>query len=218
MISNHIITLLGMPGSGKGTQGNILAKELGITHISTGDILREMASGSDTEESKLLSNYMNSGKLIPADLVNKIVKQFVDSLESRTSCVLDGYPRNIDQADFLSKNIDAKLTVIFFDIDRDVVVKRILGRISCPKCGTIYNKYFNKPLKDGLCDECVSISLVSRSDDTQDTILSRIEEYEKETFPLIEYYNKSDIRFFTVNANRSSDEVSQELIAVIKNV
>ena len=212
----NIVTLLGMPGAGKGTQGLSLSKELGVPHVSTGEIFRKMILNNDSKDSKLLADYMKSGKLIPTDLVNQIIRQFINSSECKEGCILDGYPRNLSQAEYFSKNIDAKLIAILFDIESDVVVNRILGRISCPSCGKIYNKYFNKPLKDGLCDSCVS-ELVIRSDDTEVTILSRIKEYEKETLPLIDYY-KSNVQFFTVDASRSSDVVLKELVSIIKNV
>jgi len=211
-----IIILLGLPGSGKGTQGRILSNELMIPHISTGEIFRRMAK-TDSEESKLLNEYMQSGKLVPSDLVNKIVRKFILSDECKDGCILDGYPRNLKQAEYFIENIDTKISAIFFDVEDKIAVKRILGRYSCSGCGLIYNKYFDSPKNEGICDACGSKEFTSRLDDDEKTILSRIEEYKKETLPLIEYYKKKG-RFFTINAGGTKEEVIKEMSLVIKRV
>ncbi|MDP4708761.1 MAG: adenylate kinase [Rickettsiaceae bacterium] len=211
-----IILLLGLPGSGKGTQGAILSKELALPHISTGDIFRKMIL-EKSKESKMLAEYMDEGKLVPSDLVNKIVKQFILSDECREGCILDGYPRTLRQAEYFISNIDTKVSVIYLKIDDEVVVKRILGRISCASCGKLYNEYFDKPKKDGVCDECGATEFIARADDDEDTILARIEEYKKETLPLIEYY-KHKGKFFTVNAGESKEQVVNELASIIKKI
>lgn len=212
----RIIILLGLPGSGKGTQAAILSNELVLPHISTGDIFRKMIL-EDFEESKLLAGYMNEGKLVPTDLVNKIVRRFILSDECKEGCILDGYPRTLDQAEYFIENIDAEINVIFFKIEDDIVTKRILGRTSCASCGKIYNKYFDKPKVDGVCDECGSKEFSSRSDDDEATISSRIEEYKKETLPLVEYYQHKG-RFFTVNAGGTKEDVIDEMATIIKKI
>ena len=215
-MTKRIIILLGLPGSGKGTQAAILSNELLLPHISTGDIFRKMIS-EGSEESKLLAEYMNEGKLVPVDLVNKIVKKFIRSDECKGGCILDGYPRTLSQAEYLIENINAEINVIFFKVEDNVVMKRVLGRMNCASCGRIYNKYFDNPKKEGICDECKSTEFLSRSDDDEVTVLSRIEEYRKETLPLVEYYQHKG-RFFTVNADGSKQDVIDEMAKIIKKI
>ena len=211
-----IIILLGPPGSGKGTQGAILSRELSLPHISTGDIFRKMIL-KDSEESKVLADYMNEGKLIPTDMVNQVVKKFILSRECKDGCILDGYPRTLDQAEYFSENIDADINVIFFDIDNEIIIKRVLGRTSCKSCGRIYNEYFDKPAQESVCDDCGSHEFSARIDDDENTVLSRIEEYKKETLPLVEYY-KNKGQFFKINAGESKEQIVNELASIIKRI
>ena len=215
MIKN-IIILLGLPGSGKGTQGDVLSKELKIPHISTGDILRKM-SLEDNNESKLLTKYMSEGKLVPNDLVNKIVKMFVVSDECKDGCILDGYPRTLEQAKYFIENIDAKISTIFFNVSDEVVTKRILGRVTCVSCNKIYNRYFDKPKKDGVCDECGSKEFISRTDDDEETVVSRLKEYRNNTLPMIKYY-KEESGFFAVNGGESKEKVAKVVASIIKMI
>ena len=211
-----IIILLGLPGSGKGTQGAILSRELALPHISTGDIFRQMIL-KESEESKMLASYMSEGKLVPTDTVNQVVRKFILSDECKDGCIIDGYPRTLDQAEYFTENIGANINVIFFDIDDEIVIKRILGRFSCASCGRIYNEYFDKPAKEGVCDDCGSHEFSARLDDDESTILSRIEEYKKETLPLIEYYQHKS-KFFKVNAGESKEQIVNELASIIKKI
>jgi adenylate kinase len=215
-MKKNIIILLGLPGSGKGTQGAVLSKELAIPHISTGDIFRKMVL-EDNADSKLLAEYMNSGKLVPSSLVNKIVRKFILSEECRQGCILDGYPRTLEQAEYFIENIDADISTIFFDVSDEVATKRILGRISCASCDKLYNKYFDKPKKAGICDECGSKDFIERADDDENTILSRLEEYKNNTLPMIEFYKKKG-KFFTVRAGESKDEVIAEVASIVKKI
>lgn len=212
----RIIILMGLPGSGKGTQGAILAKDLFLPHISTGDIFRKMVQ-EDTSEAKMLASYMNEGKLVPSELVNKIVRKYILSDECKNGCILDGYPRTLEQAEYFIEKIDADISTIFFNLEDDEAIKRILGRINCASCGRIYNEYFDKPLKDGVCDECGSHELLSRLDDDQDTIVARLDEYRKETLPMVEYYKKKG-KFYIVNAGQSKQKVVDEVAAIVKKI
>lgn len=215
MIKN-IIILLGLPGSGKGTQGEFISKELAIPHISTGDILRKMIQ-EGSKDSDLLASYMKEGKLIPDNLVNKLVKSFILSDICKYGCVLDGYPRTLRQAEYFIENIDANISTIFFDVSDEVAIKRILGRIACASCNKTYNKYFDKPKKQGICDKCGSKEFVARSDDDKDTVLLRLEEYKKNTLPMIEYYKKH-VKFFTVPAGESIKKITEEVASIIKKI
>lgn len=215
MIKN-IIILLGLPGSGKGTQGAFLSEELAIPHISTGDILRKMAL-KDDKDSKLLAEYMSEGKLVPNDLVNHLVKRYILSDACKNGCILDGYPRTLKQAEYFIENIDANISTIFFDVPDEVAKKRVLGRVACASCNKLYNEYFDKPKKEGVCDECGSTEFVERSDDDEKTIVARLEEYRKNTLPMIEYYKEKG-RFFTVHAGESKEKVTQEVASIIKKI
>ncbi|MDP5110573.1 MAG: adenylate kinase [Rickettsiaceae bacterium] len=215
MIKN-IIILLGLPGSGKGTQGEFISKELAIPHISTGDILRKMVN-EGCKDSELLATYMKEGKLIPDNLVNKLVKNFILSDTCKHGCVLDGYPRNLRQAEYFIENIDANISTIFFDVSDDIATKRILGRVACASCNKVYNKYFDKPKKQDVCDKCGSKEFISRSDDDKDTILLRLEEYKNNTLPMVEYYKKHG-KFFTVPAGESIKKVTEEVASIIKKI
>ncbi len=212
----RIIILMGLPGSGKGTQGAILSKDLFLPHISTGDIFRKMIQ-EDSKESKLLESYMNEGKLVPSDLVNQIVRKYILSDECKNGCILDGYPRTLQQAEYFIEKIDADISTIFFNLDNEDAIKRILGRINCISCGRIYNEYFDKPSKQGVCDECGSNELLARLDDDQDTIIARLDEYRKETLPMIEYYKKKS-KFYIVNAGQSKQKVVAEVASIVKRI
>lgn len=217
-MKKKIILLLGLPGSGKGTQAIFLSKSLALPHISTGDIFRKIISTDNSKESKILQEYMNLGKLVPSELVNNIVKKFFFSDECVRGCILDGYPRSLDQAEYFVNNITEDINVIFFDIDPAIVAKRILGRMNCKICGRLYNNYFDKPEQEGVCDSCGSKEFIVRDDDhNENIILSRIEEYKKETLPLIKYY-KNKGKFFTVNAGESKEQVVNALASIVKKI
>lgn len=211
-----IILLIGPPGSGKGTQGKLLAEKLMLPHISTGDIFRKIAI-NNTDESRILHEYMDSGKLVPSELVNRIVKQVLLSDDYKNGCVLDGYPRNLEQAEYLGKNVEAEISCVFFNVADEVAIKRIAGRYSCEICGNIYNKYYANPKIEGVCDNCGSTELIFRSDDDEKTVLSRMEEYKKETLPLIEYYKHKE-KFFNVNAAAKKEEVKAEIDLIVKTI
>ncbi|MES2215016.1 MAG: nucleoside monophosphate kinase [Pseudomonadota bacterium] len=208
-----VIILIGPPGSGKGTQAEILAAELNLTHLSTGDVLRAMTE-SGTSEGAELKKMMSEGKLVPSDMVNKFV---LASLEANNgNCILDGYPRNIDQAKFLSQNYFSKIQVIYFDLDKELLIKRITGRFSCKNCGKIYNKYFNSTKIESLCDACGDHEFLFRSDDNVVTIEKRLNEYKEETEPVIEYY-KSQGFLIELKADAATNVIAAELLSTLKS-
>lgn len=211
-----IIILIGSPGSGKGTQGRFLANKLGIPHLSIGDMLRKIAKSS-SKDGVLVNNYMTEGKLVPSEVVNGIIKKILSTKEYKNGCLLDGYPRNIEQVQFLEGFINKNIKVIYFDVDNQIMTKRILGRFTCSNCGEIYNTYYFKPKVDQVCDVCNSSDFSYRNDDDEQTINKRIQEYNKETQPLIEYY-KSQGRLYTVNANKDKEAVEVALEALLKRV
>jgi len=177
------IVLLGPPGSGKGTQAERLDDELGLTRLSTGDMLRE-AVRNQTALGKEAQKYMDSGKLVPNDLVIGLMKDKMSTLKG--GFILDGFPRTVEQADALGTvvNIDVAVNL---DVDDEELVKRLTNRRSCPDCNAVYHLIYKKPKKDGICDKC-GAKLYQRSDDTEKTVRERLKVYRDNTFPLIKYY------------------------------
>lgn len=207
-----IFIFLGPPGSGKGTQANIVSQQYNIKSLSTGDILRNKAK-EDSPSGKKLAADMSSGKLVDTNVVNEIVLEALS--QGDESLILDGYPRNLDQAAFLeSKGV--KLTVIFFKVDDDALVKRLEGRFACSDCGQLYNKYFT-PLKvEGICDKCSGKNFTYRDDDKRDVILERLSEYKKETSALIQYYQDKGA-LNVIDASIEVDDISAQVISLVKN-
>jgi adenylate kinase len=211
-----ILTLIGLPGSGKGTQGQMLAKKLGLPLISVGDMLRDVIS-KNGEEAELLNQYISQGKLVPSDLTNKIAQRVLLLDAQKNGCIFDGYPRNLVQAKYLESVANQKIITIFFDIQDEVVIKRILGRFSCTNCAQIYNRYYKKPIVEGVCDLCGSTQFTYRQDDNEEVIRKRIQEYNKETAPLIGYYKNSE-GFYSINAQQSEEEIACQLSALLKTI
>jgi len=178
------LIFLGPPGSGKGTQAKMLAKALGIAHISMGDILRE-AIKNGTEVGSLAKQYLSRGALVPDEVVNEIARQAIEKHKEK-GFVLDGYPRTVKQGEFVN-GITGIDKVIYIDVPKDEIVKRLAGRLSCRKCGAVYHAMGNPPKKAGVCDVCGS-ELYTRDDDREETIKARFEVYEKETEPLVKFY------------------------------
>lgn len=202
------IVLLGAPGAGKGTQCKRIVEKYGLLHLSSGDILRqERAAGSDL--GKKAQSYMDSGALVPDDLIvammagaiNKITKGFV----------LDGFPRTVKQAESLDKslsllnqNIDSVLNL---KIDDQIVVNRMSGRRSCPKCGAVYHIENLKPKVDGVCDDD-GTKLVQRPDDSAEVVKNRLKTYHLQTEPVVDYYMKHNT-VYEIDASKDADEVTE---------
>lgn len=205
--------MIGPPGSGKGTQAAVLAAKLKIPHLSTGDVLRAMAQ-SQTAEGLELHRIMTEGKLVPSEMVNKFV---LISLQSKiTGCILDGYPRNLEQAKFLTQNYQGKIQAIYFKIDKSLVAERVAGRFSCNHCGKIYNRYLSQPMTDTVCDKCGSHDFLFRSDDNLAAVTARLDAYTTETEPVVKYYTTKGL-LKTLRADRSVSEISEELLSIVKS-
>ena len=190
------IILLGAPGSGKGTQANLLAKEFNIEQISTGNLLRREVE-CQSEIGKKAKAVMDAGKLVEDDIVVEIIKNKITKEECKKGFILDGFPRNIIQAqklDYMLNEIDLKINYVFsFDIEDDILIKRISGRYSCSKCGSIYNKYFSPTAVEDKCDNCGSQDFQTRDDDNEDTVRSRLVVFKESGLPLIEFYKKKHL-------------------------
>lgn len=211
MQENKRIILLGPPGAGKGTFSSQVKEVLpDIIHVSTGDIFRENLK-NETPLGLKAKSYMDEGKLVPDEITNDMVKKTLDEISDK-SWVLDGYPRNLNQAEFLSK-ITTIDSVILLSVDHKILIKRILGRYSCPNCGAIYNKFFMKPKKEGICDKCGErIEFKQRADDTEETLNNRLDVYEKNTKPLIDYYKDQGLVKEIDYTNKLSEDKVKEVI------
>lgn len=207
-----IIVMLGAPGSGKGTVAKLLTETLNIEHISTGDMFREeIKSGS--ELGKELENYMSDGKLVPDDVVIKILDERLSRPTAQNGVVLDGFPRTKIQAEHLKKLLNAKGKKINVAIqlnipDEDIIYRTVKRRICSNKdCGAIYNLEFNKPKQEGICDICGS-KLYRREDDNEETVKRRIDTYHKRSEPIIKYFEEEGI-LYTVDL-RAEDQVTKQ--------
>lgn len=208
-----IVIFLGPPGSGKGTQAAMISKELSIKHLSTGEILREYAK-EDSPLGKELAGILASGKLVDSDMVNRLVKDALSKNEQ--NCLLDGYPRNIGQAEYLDKITDTDVVACLIDVSDEVLIKRITGRFSCGKCLAIYNKFFNPPKVEDECNECGKVEFVYRKDDSSETLKTRLKEYDKETQPLFAYYKQKEL-LHIVDGEQLPEEITKELLLLLKS-
>ena len=185
------LILLGAPGAGKGTQAAILAKELNIPTISTGNILRAaVASGS--ELGKQAKACMESGKLVSDEIIIGIIKDRLAEPDCANGYILDGVPRTIPQAEALEENGIKFDRVISMEISDETIMERMSGRRVCPKCGASYHVVAVPPKTEGICDECGS-ELITRKDDAPETVKARLEVYHKETEPLKEFYRSRGV-------------------------
>lgn len=180
------IILLAAPGAGKGTQAEILSKHFSIPTISTGAMLRRNIQ-EGTELGKLAKSYIDSGALIPDDVMIAVMKDRLDQEDCKSGFILDGFPRTIAQAEALDAS-DIEIDVVLnIDVDDATIMKRLSGRRECSKCGATYHMEFNKPQKEDACDKCGG-ALVIRADDTPETIQDRLETYHTQTEPLLAFY------------------------------
>lgn len=207
------IIFLGAPGSGKGTQAAMLAKELVSPAISTGEVLRKEVE-RQSEIGKLAKSYMNSGQLVPDEVVVGIIKGRIAEPDCQKGFILDGFPRNMNQAivlDEMLSSLNKKIEMVFnFEVGEEILIKRISGRFSCKGCGAVYNRYFKLPVKEGVCDNCGSDDFESRSDDNEATVKNRLKVYRESTFELIGYYEKKNL-LLSVDAVKSAPLVFGEL-------
>jgi adenylate kinase len=184
------IVFLGPPGAGKGTYASRLTPILKLPHISSGDIVRDEIK-AQTQLGNLMKEYSAKGKLGPDEIMIKILAKRLRKPDCEKGCILDGFPRTIKQAEALEKIVKIDL-VINLNVPDDIIIKRLSNRLTCKKCGTIYNKLTLKPKKDNICDECGG-ELYQREDDKPKVIQERLNVYRKKTEPLIEYYKKKHL-------------------------
>lgn len=210
-----VVIMLGPPGSGKGTQAAKLTREIGIPHISTGDLFREnIANG--TELGKQAKTYMDAGKLAPDQLVLDMLFDRISRKDCVKGFLLDGFPRTVPQAEALDKRLDgkAKLLVINLSASDSLIVKRIEGRRTCKSCAEIFNVYFSPPKIQGQCDRCQG-ELYQRPDDSAAVVQERLRVYNAQTKPLIGYYTQKGV-LITVDGEASAESVYGNLIKLVQ--
>jgi adenylate kinase len=201
------LIFIGPQGSGKGTQAKILSEKLNIPHISTGDLLRN-ATGKLGEE---LRTQMNSGSLISDELVIKLLEQRILNEDCKNGFILDGTPRNINQVNLL-KNMTKIDKVIEITLSDELAIERISSRLSCKKCGAVYNILTNPPKNKNICNLCKE-ELYRRADDNPDAIKKRLEIYHKETEPILKEYKNILIK---INGNQEIDKITEDILNTLK--
>ena len=211
-----IIVLIGAPGAGKGTQARLLQERMNLPQISTGDIFRALAQ-SDTPLANEVRVIQQSGRLIPDELVIRVVAQRTGQPDCELGYVLDGFPRTTVQAKML-EHLAARqkhaLTAVLIDVPVELLTKRLTGRRNCPVCGEIYNVYFKPPRVENRCDLHPEAELVQRADDAPEKIRVRLETYAKETTPLLDYYESTG-RLGRIDGTQDRESIYAQIEQVI---
>jgi adenylate kinase len=212
------LVLLGPPGAGKGTQAERIEQRYGLAHLSTGEMLRE-AVAAGTEVGRQAKGIMAAGRLVPDDLIIRLVEERISQPDCARGFVLDGFPRTLRQAEALDmllarrgQKLDA---VVEIAVDDDALVERIAGRFSCAKCGAGYHDRFKPTRTPGVCDACGSTELIRRPDDNAETVRSRLRAYHDQTAPLLPYYRDKGL-LVTVDGMAEIDQVTEEVFRKIE--
>jgi adenylate kinase len=212
------VILLGAPGAGKGTQAERIVAQFGVPHISTGDMLRA-AVAEGTQMGREAQKYMESGALVPDDVVVGCVRERLTEDDARKGFLLDGFPRTIEQAERLDAMLAeagrAVTHVILIDVPEDELVKRLAGRRMCSGCGKGYHVEYDPPKQDGVCDACGS-ELYQRTDDNEETVRNRLEVYRAQTAPLIGYYEQRGVLKNAYGGGKLPDEVFVQVRQLIE--
>ncbi len=214
------LILLGPPGAGKGTQAQRLEQAHGLVQLSTGKMLRAaVASGSAL--GKKAQKIIDVGKLVPDDIMVRMIEERIGQPDCASGFILDGFPRTTGQAKALDKMLEKKNLpldyVIAMTVDTEVLTGRIIGRYSCSKCGAGYHDEFQKPKIEGKCDTCGGTEFSRRNDDNPETVRNRLVAYEEQTAPLLPYYQDKGV-LRTVDGMADIDEVTRQLRAVVDDI
>ena len=211
------LVLLGPPGAGKGTQAQVLSKDLKVPHISTGDMLRDALRSASSLGLKA-KGFMDQGALVPDDLVIELVRERLSKPDAKIGFILDGFPRTPEQGESLAKtlhDLNMPLDVtLYFKTSLEVIIRRLGGRRICSQCGKTYHKTNFRPKVEGICDVCQG-KLVQRPDDREEAIENRLKVYEKQTAPLIDYYKKKNL-LEEVSGDLEVDDLNIALEAIFK--
>lgn len=210
------LVLLGPPGSGKGTQAKYIVERYGVPHISTGDIFRSNIK-EQTPLGIKAKEYIDKGLLVPDEVTVAIVEDRIKQDDCKNGFLLDGFPRTVAQADALNnalKDMGTKLDyVINIEVDKNLLVERITGRRVCPSCGASFHVVFNPPKEDMTCDYC-GAQLIHRADDSAETVNNRLDVYEQQTKPLIDYYADRDL-LRSVDGQKDIKEVFDDIASIL---
>lgn len=214
------LILLGPPGAGKGTQAKRLAASLGVPQLSTGDMLRaEVAAGSPLGQK--VKEVMAAGKLVSDDILIDLIAGRIDQPDCRKGFILDGFPRSLPQAEALDRMLaQRKLKidrVIEMAVDAEALVERITGRFTCATCGAGYHDKFQRPKRDGVCDQCGGTQFSRRPDDNEKAVRTRLEAYNAQTAPLLPYYRGRGV-LATVDGMASIDAVARQMAQAVATV
>ena len=208
---------LGLPGAGKGTQAKKVSAKYNIPHIATGDIFRS-AIKNETELGRKAKSYIDKGELVPDEVTIGIVRNRLKDDDCSDGCILDGFPRTVNQADALTEimdDLDKELDLaLYIKVAEEELIKRLSGRRVCDECGATYHVEFNPPEKAGICDKCGG-ELIQRSDDKEETVKNRIEVNKKKTDKLVDYYQDKDI-LHVIESSGGIDEVFHKIVSVIE--
>ncbi|HEX4258067.1 MAG TPA: adenylate kinase [Streptosporangiaceae bacterium] len=211
------IVLVGPPGAGKGTQAQFIATHLAIPKISTGDIFRYNVS-QGTPLGRQAKEYMDRGDLVPDEVTIAMVRDRLGEDDAQDGFLLDGFPRNVPQAETLKKQLmdwDRRLTVVLeLVVDEDEVVRRLSGRRTCRRCERVWHIMFDPPTRDGICDACGG-ELFQRDDDREETVRHRLEVYKKQTAPLVSYYADEGI-LIGIDATGPVEEITERALAALR--
>ncbi len=213
---SKIIVPIGAPGAGKGTQARLIQERLGLPQISTGDMFRAMKEAR-TPLAEEVRAILASGTLVPDEITARVVEERTSRDDARGGYVLDGYPRNAAQAETLenlARRQGHEIVPVLVDVPFDILEKRMTGRRNCPVCGEIYNVYFKPPRVDGFCDLHPEARLNHRADDNEETIRTRLATYERETQPLIDYYEQSG-RLRRVDGTRDPEAIYADVEKIV---
>ena len=212
------IILFGPPGAGKGTQGDNLVKDLNLFKVSTGDLLRAEINKQSVLGIKIKS-VIDQGLLASDDIINNLIEKVISNKSYYHRLIFDGYPRNLNQTkklDDLLKKYNQKVSCVFsLSVNKDIIIKRILGRLVCSKCGLIFNKYFNPPQKAKY--KCNLKYLITRTDDNEKAIRNRIETYFKETISILDYYVNKKI-LYEINGMQGVSQIYEEIRGILTSL
>ncbi|WP_406614891.1 adenylate kinase family protein [Mycoplasmopsis hyopharyngis] len=209
------IVFLGKPGAGKGTVANEIAKEYGLIHVSTGNIFREEIASKSKLGLKVIK-IVESGQYVPDDITNEIVKNKLDKLISEKKIfMLDGFPRTEEQAKFLDTIKNLNYNVIMLDVSQEIIVKRLSGRRQCSKCQANYHIDFKPSKVKDVCDLCQG-ELIKRKDDSEESIKTRLQIYDEQTKPVIDYYQQKN-NLFVIDGTKEPKEIASLIINKLYN-
>lgn len=210
------IVLLGPPGAGKGTQAKSISNRYSIPHISTGDIFRKNIS-ENTPLGIEAKSYMDNGQLVPDEVTINMVKDRLQQDDCKNGYLLDGFPRTVHQAEaldnFLTEREESIDTALLIEVPKEFILERMTGRRVCPSCGASYHIKFNPPANDGKCDLCGS-DVIQRKDDTEETVKERLDVYENQTQPLIDFY-KNKKQLSVVDGTQAINEVFESICKIL---